>query len=104
MKNYRLSYLPLFDEDLAEAWSYIANKLHNPEAADKLVADVEAAILKRLDTPESFEPYRSVKERKYLYYRIYVKNFAVFAGAPCYISAFLGAALDIGVKCNKILQ
>ena len=78
MKNYRLSYLPLFDEDLAEAWSYIAKELHNPEAADKLVADVEAAILKRLDAPESFEPYRSVKERKYPYYRIYVKNFSVF--------------------------
>ena len=78
MKNYRLSYLPLFDEDLAEAWSYIAKKLHNPEAANKLVADVEDAILKRQKAPESFESYRSVKERKYPYYRIYVKNFSVF--------------------------
>ena len=50
MKRYRLSYLPLFDEDLAEAWNYIAKKLRNPEAANKLIADVEAAILKRLDT------------------------------------------------------
>jgi len=54
MKRYRLSYLPLFDEDLAEAWSYIAKKLRNPEAANKLVADVEAAILKRLNVPEFF--------------------------------------------------
>jgi len=78
MKKYRLSYLPLFDQDLAKAWHYIANKLHNPEAADNLIADVEAAVLKRLNAPESFEPYRSAKERKYSYYRIYVKNFSVF--------------------------
>jgi plasmid stabilization system protein ParE len=78
MRKYRLSYLPLFDEDLAEAWRYIAVTLHNEEAAGTLVADVEAAILKRLKNPESFEPYRSVKSRKYPYYRINVKNFAVF--------------------------
>jgi len=30
MKRYRLSYLPLFDEDLAEAWSYIAKKIAQP--------------------------------------------------------------------------
>ena len=78
MKRYRLSFLPLFDEDLAEAWSYIAKKLRNPEAADKLVADAEAAILNRLNAPESFEPYRSKNERKHLYYRIYVKHFVIF--------------------------
>jgi len=78
MKKYRLSYLPLFDEDLEKVWHYIADKLQNPEAADNLVADVEAAILKRLDAHESFKPYRSAKERKHPYYRINVRNFSVF--------------------------
>ena len=27
---------------------------------------------------ESFEPYRSLRERRYPYYRIYVKNFVVY--------------------------
>lgn len=39
---------------------------------------VEEAILKRLDFPVSFEKYRSLKERKYLYYRMYVSQFVVY--------------------------
>ena len=27
---------------------------------------------------ESFEPYRSARERKYSYYRIYVKNYVIY--------------------------
>lgn len=77
-KKYRLRYLPLFEQDLVRAVSYIANVLNNPDAAFKLVDDVEAAILDRLDHPVSFEPYYSIKKRKYPYYRIYVKNYVVY--------------------------
>ncbi len=38
----------------------------------------EMAIKERLGAPESFEKFQSMKERKYPYYRIYVKNFIVF--------------------------
>ena len=74
---YTLEYLPLFDEELAEAVRYITDELRNPDAAMKLVADAEAAIQDRLFAPESFEPVPSMKERKHPYYRIPVGNYVV---------------------------
>lgn len=35
-------------------------------------------ILKRLENPLAFEPYRSAKMREYPYYRIYVRNYVVY--------------------------
>lgn len=77
-KKYSLRYLPLFYEELEETVVYIAEKLKNPQAANILLDEVEQAILKRLPNAESFEPYHSLKERKYPYYRIYVKNFVIY--------------------------
>lgn len=77
-KKYRLSYLPLFYEDLDEKVSYIAEKLKNPKAAEDLLNKVEASILERLPVAESFEPYHSIQERRYNYYRIYVDNYTIF--------------------------
>ena len=57
---------------------YISEKLKNPQAANTLLDAVEKAILERLPNAESFESYHSLKERKYPYYRIYVKNFVIF--------------------------
>ena len=74
---YTLEYLPLFDEELAEAVRYIADELRNPDAAMKLVADAEAAIQDRLFAPESFEPVPSMKEREHPYDRIPVGNYVV---------------------------
>ena len=74
-KQYKLRYLPLFRQDVEEMVLYISRKLHNPSAAERLLNDIEAAVLKRLENPESFEPYHSEKERKYPYYRIYVRNY-----------------------------
>lgn len=76
--KYRLRYLPLFYEDLEQKVVYIAEKLQNPQAANDLIDDVEQAILERQPVAEAFEPYHSIRERKYLYYRIYVKNFVVW--------------------------
>ena len=77
-KKYRLSYLPLFYEDLNEKVTYIAEKLKNPKAANDLLDKVESAIMERLPVAESFEPYHSVRERRYSYYRIYVDNYIVY--------------------------
>ena len=74
---YTLEYLPLFDEELAEATRYITYELRNPDAAMKLVADVEKAIQDRLFAPESFEPVPSTKEHEHPYYRIPVGNYVV---------------------------
>ncbi len=77
-KKYRLSYLPLFYEDLDEKVTYIAEKLKNPKAANDLLDKVESAIMERLPVAESFEPYHSVRERRYSYYRIYVDNYIIY--------------------------
>ena len=78
MSEYKLRYLPLFYEDLESKILYIAEILENPQAAGKLLDEVEAAIIKRLPETESFEAYHSFKERKYPYYRIYINNYIVY--------------------------
>ena len=77
-RKYRLSYLPLFYEDLDEKITYIAEKLKNPQAASDLLDKVESAIMERLTVAESFEPYHSIRERRYIYYRIYVDNYTIY--------------------------
>ena len=52
--------------------------MHNEKAANDLLDAVEKAIMERLPIAESFEPFRSVKERQYKYYRIYVKHFVIY--------------------------
>ena len=76
--QYELRYLPLFYRDLEQKVLYISDVLHNTKAANDLLDAVESAILERLPIAESFEPYHSLKERRYKYYRIYVKNFVVY--------------------------
>lgn len=77
-KKYDVRFLPLFEEDLSGIVIYIAERLKNPAAANKLIDDVESAIMKRSNYAESFEPYHSAKERKYPYYRIYVGIYVVY--------------------------
>ncbi|MCC8028901.1 MAG: type II toxin-antitoxin system RelE/ParE family toxin [Lachnospiraceae bacterium] len=77
-KTYQLSYLPLFEQDLLETVDYISNVLQNEDAADRLIDDIDEAIMKRLDNPLAFEPYHSAKKRDQPYYRIYVRNYIVF--------------------------
>ncbi|MDD6798654.1 MAG: type II toxin-antitoxin system RelE/ParE family toxin [Clostridia bacterium] len=76
--SYQLRYLPLFFDDVKRITSYIKNELSNLKAANDLIDAVEEAILERLPVCESFEPYHSKRERKYTYYRIYVKNYVVY--------------------------
>ncbi len=78
MKSYKLRYLPLFFDDLAEITSYIADHLQNPKAPENLLDEVEKAIQERLYMPASFEPFHFKKPRAETYYRIYVKNYTVF--------------------------
>ncbi len=78
MHEYQLRYLPQFHKDLKHHTQYIANKLQNPQAASDLIEAAANAILERLPDAEAYEPYHSRKERRYPYYRIYVKNYIVF--------------------------
>lgn len=77
-KEYKLCFLPLFEDDLNEIVDYIALVLQNPSAAETFVDEVQQAITDRLPFAESFEPYRSAKDREYPYYRISVKNYTIF--------------------------
>lgn len=78
MKKYKLSFLPLFEQDLNEIVDYITANLQKPSAAERLVDDIEATVYKRLEAPLSFAPFRSSKKRPHPYYRINVRNFSVF--------------------------
>ena len=77
-KEYKLRYLPLFYQDLEQKVTYIAEQLQNVKAANDLIDAVENAILQRQPVAEAFEPYHSLKERRYPYYRIYVKNYVIW--------------------------
>ncbi|MCD7884572.1 MAG: type II toxin-antitoxin system RelE/ParE family toxin [Lachnospiraceae bacterium] len=97
-KSYQLSYLPLFEQDLLETVDYISNVLQNEEAADRLIDDIDEAIMKRLDNPLAFEPYHSAKKRDHTYYRIYVRNYIVFyvvIGNVMEVRRLIYAARDI---------
>ena len=77
-KCYSLRVLPLFEEDLNGIIDYIMGTLRNPIAAESFIKAVEDAIYDRLKCPESFEPYHSLRERRYPYYQINVKNYTIF--------------------------
>lgn len=76
--QYKLRYLPLFLEDLYSSASYIRDTLLNPEAADRLVSDVEASILFHARSPESATLYPTTRERPHPYYWFSVGNYYVF--------------------------
>lgn len=77
-KKYKLTFLPLFEEDLNEIVDYISIQLKNLIAAMNLIDNVQRAIRQRLSSAESFEPYHSVTPRQHPYYRIFVRNYIVF--------------------------
>ena len=77
-QSYKLTFLPLFEEDLLKVTAYIINTLQNPSAAHRLVDDIELAIVKRLEMSLSFASYHSSKIRNHPYYRINVRNFSIF--------------------------
>lgn len=76
-QTYRLAILPFFEEELRESVDYIQHELRNPQAADKLIDSVFAAIDERLKAPLAFEPHPSQVDREQPYYKIPVGNFFV---------------------------
>jgi hypothetical protein len=78
LKGYRLKYLPLFEKDVAAARDYIADTLHSPVAARRLVTDVERAILRRKKAPLAFAPYPAKSRHPQTYYYIRLRNYLIF--------------------------
>ena len=63
-KSYRLTYHPMFYEDLHSVTTYIANVLENPQAANKLLDETEKTILNRLPSADKYTPYKSIKKER----------------------------------------
>lgn len=76
-RQYDLIVLPTFRDDLKETVGYIAHRLNNPRAADRLVGEVKKAIERRRSCAESFQKCYSRHDRKNPYYRIRVKNYTI---------------------------
>lgn len=75
---YKLSYLPLFWDDLNKAVSYIAQTLKNPRAAERLIDETEQAISRHAQHPTFGTIYQGRKDRKHPYYWFSVGNYMVF--------------------------
>ena len=78
MSNIKLRYSPLFFKDLDKITDYLIFELKNEQAAKTLIANVELAIKKRLVSPLSPAPYRSIKYRPHQYRRILVNSYLIF--------------------------
>ena len=77
-KDYKITYLPQFYEDLILAMEYISETIQNPGAAKRFLDHVEKSIIERRPFAESFETYPSRFEHKYPYYRIYIDNYVIY--------------------------
>lgn len=67
----------MFYEDL-ECCVYIADKLENPVAANRLINDIEKAIETRLPMADKFPVFNSSKDRKTPYRYIRVKGYVIY--------------------------
>ena len=77
-KNIKVTYLPLFNEDLSKIINYISNILKNEVAATKLLSKIENAINERVPIADSFATFKSKHNRQNVYYKINVGNFYIF--------------------------
>lgn len=96
--NYQLRYLPLFWGDLNDAVSYVADVLHNPQAAHHLLDRTEEGILRHLDNPTACTAYKTQRARPSMYYWFAVGNYMVFyvvEGDVMEVRRFLYGARDL---------
>lgn len=77
-KRSKLQYLPLFWSDLNSAVTYIAEELRNPDAAERLLDQVEAGILQHLEMLEAATVYKTTRNRPTPYYWFEVGSYMVF--------------------------
>ncbi|MCH4184964.1 MAG: type II toxin-antitoxin system RelE/ParE family toxin [Eggerthellaceae bacterium] len=77
-KPFRLSYLPLFWDDLNDAVTYISEVLQAPRAAEKLIDEVESEVLAHRDAPGMAAVYKTTRERPLPYHWFEVGNYMVF--------------------------
>ena len=76
--DYEIYYLSSFENELDEIIYYISNILKYKKDASSLLKNIEDSIKERSKNPEIYEVYKSGKEREFVWYRMYVKNFSIF--------------------------
>ena len=69
-KKYKIKYLPLFYKDLDYITDYIKYQLRNEIAANNFVNKLETEIKQRAFSPDSYEEYISIRNRKNAFHRL----------------------------------
>ena len=77
-KPYRLLYLPAARKDIYDLMLYIANQLHAPASALRILAAMETAIQRRGEFPYAFPVYRTMKPLATEYRMLPVEGYNVF--------------------------
>ena len=75
---YKLLYLPVAKNDIADAVNYISDKLFSPNAALDLLAALDKSISRLTDFPYSCRVYQPAIPLEREYRIMTVKNYAVF--------------------------
>lgn len=76
--NYKVIYSPMAKKDLTEIAKYIAFELCNPDAADRLLKEVDKAAEELKEFPLAGAVYKSKKNRKQPYRMKFIKNFTAY--------------------------
>ena len=61
---YKVQFLPLAQNDLVEIVGYIANKLHNKHAANRLADEIIKATDTLADFPYAYPSYTPIRPTK----------------------------------------
>ena len=75
---HKIVYLPLAENDLTEALTYIAYTLDAPKAARDLLAEFEATVKRIAVFPYAYELYRTDRPRQDEVRKAIVKNYVLY--------------------------
>jgi plasmid stabilization system protein ParE len=75
---YRLRIMPKAAEYIDNIFVYISNTLHNPQAAGKLMAEIEAAFMTLKNIPYAYPACVNEYLQKKNYRKLIVNNYIAF--------------------------
>ncbi|MDD4074559.1 MAG: type II toxin-antitoxin system RelE/ParE family toxin [Eubacteriales bacterium] len=77
-KSYEISYLPIARKDIFDLMLYIADQLHAPDSALRIVDAVDNAVKQLATFPYSYPVYRLIRPLATEYRLLPVENYNVF--------------------------
>jgi len=75
---YKLEYLPIARQDMADIVRYISHELYNPEAAEKLAVEMIKAADGLPTFPYANAAYIPIKPLKHEYRKLLIQNYIMF--------------------------